>query len=146
MDAYLDEWGVDKTMSAPGGLKKAEMTPPARQITLCQRRDGKLGANLGKTTGWIHRSSLKKRGVRMLGGVKYLKVDDMGLHVEVRGEPEVLVVDNVVICAGQIPARDLLEPLKASGMSVHLIGGANEAAELDAKRAIDQGTRLAARL
>ena len=146
VDAYLDEWGVDKTMSAPGGLKKAEMAPPARQITLCQRRDGKLGANLGKTTGWIHRSSLKKRGVRMLGGVKYLKVDDMGLHVEVRGEPEVLVVDNVVICAGQIPARDLLEPLKASGMSVHLIGGADEAAELDAKRAIDQGTRLAARL
>ncbi|MCO4772162.1 MAG: NADPH-dependent 2,4-dienoyl-CoA reductase [Deltaproteobacteria bacterium] len=146
VDAYLNEWGVDKTMSEPGGLKKAEMAPPARQITLCQRREGKLGAGLGKTTGWIHRQSLKKRGVRMVGGVKYLKVDDMGLHIEVRGEPEVLVVDNVVICAGQVPARDLLDPLRASGMSVHLIGGAEEASELDAKRAIDQGTRLAAAL
>jgi len=146
VDAYLDEWGVDRDMDAPGGLKKAEMPPPARSITMCQRRDGKLGRNLGKTTGWIHRASLKKRGVTMLGGVSYLKVDDVGLHVEVNGTPQVIACDHVVVCAGQIPARELEAPLRASGLSVHLIGGADEAAELDAKRAIDQGTRLAARL
>jgi len=146
VDAYLSEWGVDKTMSVPGGLQKPEVAPAFREITLCQRREGKLGGGLGKTTGWIHRTSLKKRNVRMLGGVRYVRVDDDGLHIEVNGKPELLTVDHVVVCAGQVPARELVEPLRAAGLRVHLIGGADEAAELDAKRAIDQGTRLAARL
>ncbi len=146
VDAYLAEWGVDKTMSVPGGLQAPQVPAPARAITLCQRKDGKLGAGLGKTTGWIHRTSLKNRDVRMLGGVRYLRIDDAGLHVTVNGTPELLEVDTVVVCAGQLPARELVEPLRAAGMRVHLIGGADEAAELDAKRAIDQGTRLAASL
>ena len=146
VDAYLSEWGVDKTMSVPGGLKKPEVAPSFREITLCQRREGKLGSGLGKTTGWIHRTSLKKRNVRMLGGVSYVRIDDDGLHIEVNGKPELLTVDNVIVCAGQVPARELVKPLRAAGLRVHLIGGAEEAAELDAKRAIDQGTRLAAAL
>jgi len=146
VDAYLAEWGVDKTMSVPGGLVPAQVPPSFREITLCQRKEGKLGGGLGKTTGWIHRSSLKARKVRMLGNVRYVRIDDAGLHVEVGGAPEVIAADHVIICAGQVPARDLLEPMRAAGLRVHLIGGADEAAELDAKRAIDQGTRLAAEL
>ncbi len=146
IDTYLDTWGVDKTMSGRGGLKEAKPHTSGREITLCQRRAGKLGAGLGKTTGWIHRTSLKKAGVRMIGEVQYIKVDDAGLHITVAGAPEVLDVDHVVVCAGQVPARELFEPLQAAGTEVHLIGGAHEAAELDAKRAIDQATRLAATL
>ena len=144
LDTYLDAWGVDKTMAVRGGLKEAKPHTSGREITLCQRRAGKLGAGLGKTTGWIHRTSLKKAGVRMLGEVQYIKIDDDGLHITVAGSPEVLAVDHVVVCAGQVPARELVEPLQSAGVSVHLIGGAHEAAELDAKRAIDQATRLAA--
>ncbi len=144
IDAYLDEWGVDRTMGERGGLKKVEKPAPPRQVTLCQRRVGKLGAGLGKTTGWIHRSALKARSVEMLADCAYEKIDDAGLHLTVGGEPRTLDVDHVVICAGQVPARELVAPLEAQGVSVTLIGGADEAAELDARRAIDQGTRLAA--
>ncbi|MEE2827911.1 MAG: NADPH-dependent 2,4-dienoyl-CoA reductase [Myxococcota bacterium] len=146
IDSYLEEWGVDRAMSSPGGLKRSEDLPPARQVTLCQRKDGKLGTGLGKTTGWIHRSALKKRKVKMLSKCSYERIDDEGLHLQVRGEPTVLEVDNVVICAGQVSRRELLEPLQAAGIEVHIIGGAHQAAELDARRAIDQGTRLATRI
>ena len=145
-EAYMAEWGVDMTGEVPGGLVKPEVPPAFRSITLCQRKDGKLGAGLGKTTGWIHRSSLKKRGIEMLGSVRYERVDDAGLHITVRGEPRVLAVDNVIVCAGQVSARELAGPLQEGGARVHLIGGADEARELDAKRAIDQGTRLACEL
>jgi 2,4-dienoyl-CoA reductase (NADPH2) len=116
---------------------------PAREVTLCQRRAGKLGARLGKTTGWIHRTELRNRHVSFLASCSYERIDDQGLHVVVDGTPTLLEVDNVVICAGQVPARGLFEPLQAAGVTVDLIGGADEAAELDARRAIDQATRLA---
>ncbi len=144
IDAYLAEWGVDKSMETRGGVKTMEPHAPPREITLCQRRVGKLGANLGKTTGWIHRSSLKHRKVQMLADCAYTKIDDAGLHLTVGGEPRVLEVDHVVICAGQVSARELVAPLEAKGVAVTLIGGADEAAELDARRAIAQGTRVAA--
>ena len=109
-----------------------------------QRTEGKIGAKLGKTTGWIHRSTLKAKGVKMWGGVTYLGVDDTGLQIRINGVEQLLPVDTVVICAGQEPLRTLVEPLQALGKSPHLIGGADVAAELDAKRAINQGSRLAA--
>lgn len=143
---YMEEWGVDMDYEKRGGLGEPAPEPSPREIFLLQRSSGKLGAKLGKTTGWIHRNSLRKKQVNMMGNVQYQYVDDKGLHLTVKGKRELLEVDNVVICAGQLPKRDLLEPLKAAGMSVHLIGGADEAKELDAKRAIDQGARLAARL
>lgn len=146
--AFMEEWGVDQSFSARGGLKQETPVPhpTAREIYLLQRSEGKLGGKLGKTTGWIHRSSLKKKQIKMIPNVRYQKIDDQGLHITVGGEPQLLDVDNVIICAGQIPLRNLLEPLQQAGISTHLIGGADEAAELDAKRAIDQGSRLAARL
>ncbi len=144
--AFMKEWGVDMQLSSRGGLTTPIPEASPRKIYLLQRKHGKLGANLGKTTGWIHRSSLKHRGIEMIAGVKYAKVDDQGLHLEVDGKNRVLKVENIVVCAGQISVRDLVDPLRAQGSKVHLIGGAEEAGELDAKRAIDQGTRLAARL
>jgi len=144
IDAYLDEWGIDRRMSERGGLKPAQRPTPPRQVTLCQRKVGKLGANLGKTTGWIHRTSLKHRKVAMLSNCSYEKIDDQGLHLRVGEKSQVLEVDHVVICAGQVPARELLEPLRQAGIKAQLIGGADESGELDARRAIDQGTRLAA--
>lgn len=144
IDAYLTQWGVDRRMTNPGGLSEATDAPPARTVTLCQRRSGKLGAGLGKTTGWIHRSALKKRGVQMLSSCQYDRIDDQGLHISIDGESQVIEVDNVVICAGQVSKRDLEEPLTAAGVEVHIIGGAAKAAELDARLAFDQGTRLAA--
>ena len=112
---------------------------------MLQRKRGKHGAGLGKTTGWIHRASLKARHVTMLGGVTYVAVDDDGLHVKLKdGTPHVLDVESIVVCAGQTPLRELQAPLSALGVPVYLIGGAHEAGELDAKRAIDQGSRLAA--
>ncbi len=144
--AYMKAWGVDMSHSTPGAILKPQHPSPARQITLCQRSKGKLGANLGKTTGWIHRASLKHYKVDMLSGCKYIKIDDQGLHMEVYGEPTVLEVDNVIICAGQVSRRDLQVPLEAMNKDFVLIGGADVAAELDAKRAIDQGTRLAIEL
>ena len=140
----MAEWGVDPTFDTRGGLAKAEPELPVRQVWLLQRSPGKPGAKLGKTTGWIHRATLKAKGVKMLGGVEYLGVDDVGLQVRVDGVEQTLAVDHVVICAGQEPRRDLLAQLQAGGRNPHLIGGADVATELDAKRAIDQGSRLAA--
>ena len=146
IDAYLSEWGVDRRMETAGGLMKAADSEPVREVTLCQRKAGKLGAGLGKTTGWIHRSSLKKRGVTMLARCTYERIDDAGLHIRIDDKPQVLAVDNVVICAGQISDRSLETPLKDRGVMVHVIGGASQASELDARRAFDQGTRLAAEI
>lgn len=148
-DAFWREWGIDERLIARGGVAgiRAEPQAPARQVFLLQRKASKVGDGLGKTTGWIHRTGLKNKQVQMLNGVEYLKIDDEGLHIRIAdGEPKVLPVDNVVICAGQDPLRELYDGLHEAGQSVHLIGGADVAAELDAKRAIDQGSRLAARL
>ncbi len=140
---FLDEWGVDNTYAQPGALKQPRPIASPREVVLLQRTDGKLGEKLGKTTGWIHRASLKMKKVKMIGGVSYDKVDDKGLHVTIGGKSQLLEVDNVIICAGQVVLRELQAPLEAAGIKVHLIGGADLAAELDAKRAIDQGSRLA---
>ena len=113
---------------------------------LLQRTDGRPGAKLGKTTGWIHRATLKQKQVKMLGGVEYLRIDDQGLHVKIDEQPAVLEVDHVVICAGQVSQRELLAGLETAGIAHTVIGGADVAAELDAKRAIDQGVRVAAAL
>lgn len=149
-DAFWDEWGIDTQLAARGGVAgiKAHPHAPARQVFLLQRKATKVGDGLGKTTGWIHRTGLKNKQVQMLNSVEYLKIDDAGLHIRIgaEGEEKLLPVDNVVICAGQDPLRELYEGLQAAGQSVHLIGGADVATELDAKRAIDQGSRLAAGL
>ena len=142
------EWGVDFDGNSRGGLARPRPEAPAREVWLLQRSPGRPGKRLGKTTGWIHRATLKAKGVHMLGGVRYLGMDDQGLHIEVDGTPRRLPVDTVVVCAGQEPRRELHDALRALGtpVPVHLIGGADVAAELDAKRAIDQGSRLAAAL
>ncbi|EEI17207.1 NADPH-dependent 2,4-dienoyl-CoA reductase [Corynebacterium lipophiloflavum] len=145
-EAFFDAWGVDTDYTNPGGLKAPERERPARRVTLMQRKSSKLGENLGRTTGWIHRTELKHRGVEMLPGVTYRRIDDAGLHITVDGEERTLDVDNVVICTGQESLREPYDELLARGITAHLIGGADVAAELDAKRAIDQGTRLAASL
>ena len=147
--AWQREWGVTDPEIARSGLAAPVIEPPARHVYLLQRKPTPLGKGLGKTTGWIHRAALRMKRVEMLGGVNYERIDDRGLHVsygEARTKPTLLEVDNVVLCAGQEPLCDLYEPLRAAGTSVHKIGGADVAAELDAKRAIDQGSRLAARL
>ncbi|VEB39831.1 2,4-dienoyl-CoA reductase [NADPH] [Chromobacterium violaceum] len=145
-EAFMREWGVDMTGDSAGGLapQGPQPHPSPREVYLLQRKTSKVGEGLGKTTGWIHRESLKMKRVKMLSGVSYDLIDDAGLHITVKGERQVLPVDNVVICAGQDPLRELQAPLEAAGKPVHLIGGADVAAELDAKRAIDQGSRLAA--
>ena len=143
---WMAEWGVDPSFESAGGLAPPRPEPPARKLWLLQRSAGKPGARLGKTTGWIHRATLKAKGVKMLGGVEYLGVDQAGLHIRVDGTEQVLDVDQVVVCAGQESRRDLFDALQARGRKAHLIGGADLAAELDAKRAIDQGSRLAAAL
>lgn len=143
-EKFFAEWGVDTQYKAAGGLREAEIEPSPRQIFLLQRKKSKVGDGLGKTTGWIHRTGLKNRQVQMISGVSYDKIDDAGLHITVEGQQKTIPVDNVILCAGQDPKRDLLEGLQAAGKSVHLIGGADLATELDAKRAIDQGARLAA--
>ena len=142
------EWGVDFDGNSRGGLARPRPEAPAREVWLLQRSPGRPGKRLGKTTGWIHRATLKAKGVHMLGGVRYLGMDDQGLHIEVDGTPRRLPVDTVVVCAGQEPRRELHDALLALGtpVPVHLIGGADVATELDAKRAIDQGSRLAAAL
>lgn len=148
-EAFWKEWGIDTALEARGGIAgiKAEVHPAARQVFLLQRKKSKVGDGLGKTTGWIHRTGLKNKNVQMLNSVEYLKVDDAGLHIRIaEGEPQVLPVDTVIVCAGQDPLRELQEGLEAAGQKVHLIGGADVAAELDAKRAINQGSRLAAEL
>ena len=143
---FFAEWGVDTSYSTVGGLCAPEVEAPARQIFLLQRKNSKVGDNLGKTTGWIHRTGLKNRRVQMIAGVSYDKIDDAGLHITVGGQQQLLPVDNVVLCAGQDPQRTLLDALSGAGKTVHLIGGADVATELDAKRAIDQGARLAANI
>ena len=145
---FMEEWGVDMNNEARGGIEgvQPDFEIADREVYLIQRRKGKLGANLGKTTGWIHRTNLNKRKVNMISSATYDRIDDQGLHVTSNGKSMLLEVDHIVICAGQLPYRDLLEPLKQAGKQVHLIGGADVAAELDAKRAIDQGSRLAASL
>ncbi|MEU7071775.1 NADPH-dependent 2,4-dienoyl-CoA reductase [Streptomyces narbonensis] len=145
-ETYFRQWGVDTSYENRGGLRAPERTAPPRQVHLLQRKTSKVGAGLGKTTGWIHRTELKHRGVAMVAGVSYERIDDEGLHVTIDGEPQLLPVDTIVLCSGQDPQRALHEELVAAGRSAHLIGGADVAAELDAKRAIDQGTRLAATL
>jgi 2,4-dienoyl-CoA reductase (NADPH2) len=144
-EAWRREWGVGDPSDARGGVAgvRAQPAPPAREIMLLQRKTGKPGAGLGKTTGWIHRTALKMKRVQMLGGVRYDRIDDAGLHITIADQPQTLAVDTVVLCTGQEPRRDLLAPLQAAGLKVQLIGGADVAAELDAKRAIRQATLLA---
>ncbi|GGI86246.1 oxidoreductase [Legionella impletisoli] len=141
---FYNEWGIDIDVSRRGGLKPPEVNPSPREVYLMQRKEEKLGKRLGKTTGWIHRLSLKHKKVHMLPGVEYVRIDDEGLHIRVKGKDKVLEVDSVIICAGQIELKSLFEPLKESGKTVHLIGGAYKALELDARHAIDQACRLAA--
>ena len=142
IDEFCTEWGIDKSIEAPGGLIKAHDEPSAREIWMLQRKTSKPGKGLGKTTGWIHRLSLKKKGVKTLTGVSYDKIDDQGLHITVKEKPQVLDVDHVIICAGQVSSKDLYQDKD----HYHIIGGADLAAELDAKRAIKQGTLLGQQL
>ncbi|TCM64443.1 2,4-dienoyl-CoA reductase (NADPH2) [Acinetobacter calcoaceticus] len=143
-DKFYNEWGIDTSYAHVGGIKAAEIESSPRQVYLLQRKNSSVGAGLGKTTGWIHRAGLKQRNVQMIAGVSYNKIDDQGLHVTVGDKQMLLDVDHVVICAGQIPYTAMFEQLQADGRRVHLIGGAKEAGELDAKRAIRQGAELAA--
>jgi 2,4-dienoyl-CoA reductase (NADPH2) len=146
IEAFMKEWGIDMGLRARGGIEgvAAEVPASPRQVSLLQRKTSKVGGGLGKTTGWIHRLGLEKKGVKMMPGCEYHKIDDAGLHVSIGGKDAVLEVDNIILCAGQEPRRELQAGLE--GVTVHLIGGADVAAELDAKRAIDQGTRLAAQI
>jgi 2,4-dienoyl-CoA reductase (NADPH2) len=145
---FSRQWGIDMSLQARGGVKgvPAEPEPLARDIWMLQRKTTKPGKDLGKTTGWVHRLSLRTRGVKMLAGVRYKRIDNFGLHIEHYGKDKLLEVDNVVICAGQLPRRELQAPLELAGIRCHLIGGADLAVELDAKRAIKQGSELAARI
>ncbi len=153
-DHFMKEWGVDLTVQHRGGIQgmTPEVPEPAREVYLLQRKASKVGKNLGKTTGWIHRTSLKNRQVQMVPGVSYRKIDDEGLHITItpkgaeHGEDKLLPVDTIIVCAGQEPLRELQAGLESAGVAVHLIGGADVAAELDAKRAINQGSRLAAEI
>ena len=142
---FCVEWGIDTSLQHAGGLRPegAHLHKSPRQIVMLQRKTSKPGEGLGKTTGWIHRTTLLARGVKMLAGVTYERIDDEGLHITVGGEPQTLKVDNVIICAGQDSRRELTQPLQELGKTIHLIGGADVAMELDARRAMAQGTRLA---
>jgi 2,4-dienoyl-CoA reductase (NADPH2) len=149
LSAWQREWGVTDPAIARSGLATPQPEPPARQVYLLQRKAAPLGKGLGKTTGWIHRAALRMKRVEMIGGVNYERIDERGLHISFgteHAQPTVLEVDQVVLCAGQEPLCDLYQPLLEAGHGVHKIGGADVATELDAKRAIDQGSRLAARL
>lgn len=145
-EKFYEEWGIDTQYEHVGGLKQPKVETSEREIYLLQRKNAVVGGGLGKTTGWIHRAGLKNRQVKMLAGVQYDKVDDQGLHITIDGQPSVLEVDHVVICAGQESFTAMYDQLKTEGKNVHLIGGAKEAGELDAKRAIRQGAELAATL
>ncbi|GIM91305.1 NADPH-dependent 2,4-dienoyl-CoA reductase [Paractinoplanes toevensis] len=142
LDHWMRRWGVTDPQTSPGGLAVKVKTPPRREVHLLQRKATTPGKGLGKTTGWVHRAALQDSGVSMRRGVEYLRIDDEGLHTS----DGLLAVDTIVLCAGQVSVRDLVEPLRERGVSVHVIGGADVAAELDAKRAIKQATELAARL
>lgn len=148
IDAWLQEWGIDKTLKSRAGIEgmKSDFEKSPREIFMFKRSKGKFGENLGKTTGWIHRANLKKKNVQFIDEVEYQKIDDQGLHYIHNHENKILEVDNIIICAGQNPLKDLVQPLIDLGKNVHVIGGASFASELDAKRAIDQGARLAAKL
>ena len=148
IDAWLKEWGIDKNLEARAGIEnvKPAFEPSPREVFMFKRSKGKFGGNLGKTTGWIHRSTLKKKKVQFIGEVSYTKIDDEGLHYVQNEKAKILKVDHIVICAGQVPFKELYQPLLDAGKKVHVIGGADFASELDAKRAINQGARLAADL
>ena len=146
LQSWYREWGVDPSLQARGGLVEKQAPGSPREIWLLQRKDEALGKRLGRTTGWVHRTSLRDRAVHMMAGVEYERIDDAGLHLMVKGEPMTLAVDSIVVCAGQESVRDLEAPLAEAGVGLHIIGGAHEAAELDAKRAIRQATELAARI
>ena len=148
IDSWLAEWGIDKDIEARGGIAGVQPSFPSakREIFMFKRSKGKFGGNLGKTTGWIHRANLKKQNVQFINEVQYTKIDDQGLHYTKGEQSKILEVDNVIICAGQTPLKELHTALESSGKNIHIIGGADIADELDAKRAIDQGCRLAASL
>ena len=145
IDQFMHEWGIDKSLDARGGIEgcKAVVSPSPREVFLLQRKTSKIGSGLGKTTGWIHRTGLAKKQVQMINGCDYKRIDDQGLHLTVGDESQVLAVDNIIICAGQDPLIEITEGLK---LPFHLIGGAKSAKELDAKSAIEQGTKIAASL
>lgn len=148
LSAFLKEWGIDEKNEVRGGIEgiKPHVEPSPREVVLLQRKETKIGAGLGKTTGWVHRISLKNKKVKMINSVQYDKIDDKGLHITRKGKSEVLEVDTIVLCAGQLSNVDLLADLESAGVKTHLIGGAEKAGELDAKRAIEQGSRLGAEL
>lgn len=145
IDEFMNEWGIDKTLSARGGIEgcKPKISPSPREVYLLQRKTSKMGSALGKTTGWIHRAGLAKKQVKMVNGCNYQRIDDNGLHMTIGDKPELLAVDNIIICAGQDPLIEITHGLK---LPFHLIGGADSAKELDAKTAIAQGTKIAASL
>ncbi|GEA10721.1 NADPH-dependent 2,4-dienoyl-CoA reductase [Alteromonas sp. KUL49] len=143
-EKWLAHWGIDKSYNQPGALTEKHINPSERDVYLLQRKTSKVGKGLGKTTGWIHRQSLNHHNVKMMNGVTYEKVDDQGLHITINDKPMCLEVDHIIVCAGQEPFKPLQDPLEEQGLSVHIIGGADVAAELDAKRAIRQGAELAA--
>ena len=142
IDRFHSEWGVDTSPSAAGGLKPMQPVSSPREVTLLQRKPEKPGRSLGMTTGWALKAELARRGLRTLSGCSYERIDDAGLHLSVNGVPQTLVVDTIVLCAGQDSENALLAELRALGLTPDVIGGAELAAELDALRAIDQGTRL----
>jgi len=143
---FAREWGIDFQNHPRGGVTgvQPQVARADREVWLMQRKTDALGKSLGRTTGWTHRLTLGRRGVHLVAGVEYLRIDDAGLHTRVNGEPRLFEVDTVIVCAGQTPLRTLYDELAASSVKAHLVGGAFEAAELDAKRAIDQASRLAA--
>ncbi len=145
---FLDEWGIDHDLEVRGGIEGIEpkVEPSPRAVFLMQRKETKVGAKLGKTTGWIHRLTLKHKAVKMINGIQYDKISDEGLHITRKEKAEVMDVDTIILCAGQLSKRDLLEPLEKLGKKPILIGGADFASELDAKRAIKQGSEVAAKL
>ncbi|MRJ45427.1 NADPH-dependent 2,4-dienoyl-CoA reductase [Idiomarina loihiensis] len=143
---WSERWGIDKSYSDRGGLKPQQPEQSTRQVWLLQRKESKVGKGLGKTSGWVHRNELKSKSVNMWNGVTYHRIVPEGIEIEREGEKQLLEVDNVIICAGQVPQRSLHDALQSAGQTVHLIGGADVAAELDAKRAIRQGTELAAEI
>lgn len=144
LESWQRRWGVDPAFTNRGGLIEAHRGAAARQVYLVQRKSTKLGAGLGKTTGWVHRAGLRARGVEGIAGARYVRIDDAGLHLDLDGRRRVLEVDDVVVCAGQVSRRELYGPLTAAGAAVDLVGGADVSAELDARRAIEHATRLAA--
>ncbi|HWV27000.1 MAG TPA: FAD-dependent oxidoreductase, partial [Aeromicrobium sp.] len=146
LEHWMRRWGVTDPALERGGLATKTLTPPRRAVTLLQRKTTDLGKGLGKTSGWVHRTTLKDSGVEMVKGVTYDRIDDAGLHITVGDRSRVLEVDTIILCTGQESVRDLVEPLERAGKPVHVIGGADVAAELDAKRAIKQATELAAAL